>query len=408
MQTLFISYNGTTDPLFHTQGAAYLRDLARHGVAVHVMTYERRMTPHRTERTYRRRQRAELARDGLQWHPLRYHKRPAVLSTAYDVVVGWVVATRLVRRHRITLLHARGTISALVAAPVARLTGCRWVLDLRGLVSQEYVDGGLWRRGSWIHRVARVVERLLIHQADAMVVLTRRAVETLRQDPWWRLPPRLSPSVIPCCVDVERFAQAAQRRDGMAGALVLGYVGSIGTWYLFEEMARFVLAVAARQPHSRFLVVSPARYHAQAWQAVRQFPGLEAQTRVVSAAPEEVPEQLASAHVGLALITPALSKQFSSPTKIGEYLASGIPVVVNRGVGDLEELVVRDRVGVVLHDLSAISYDDGARELLNLLSDRELVARCRRAAREHLSLERGRRQYLRLYTELTRAAEVRP
>jgi hypothetical protein len=55
---------------------------------------------------------------------------------------------------------------------------------------------------------------------------------------------------------------------------------------------------------------------------------------VVAASSEEVPSWLSAADAGLALIKPSFSKRSSSPTKYAEYLASGLPVVISRDVGD--------------------------------------------------------------------------
>ena len=85
-----------------------------------------------------------------------------------------------------------------------------------------------------------------------------------------------------------------------------------------------------------------------------------------------------------------------------EYLASGMPVVVNRGVGDLEDFVHRHRVGVVLPAMEPASYRRGVEELFVLLRDETLAVRCRQAAREHLSLAVGRARYWQAYQAMLR------
>lgn len=396
MRVLFVSYNGTTDPLFHTQGVAYLRGVARRGATVHVLTFERRGAPGGQERAWRREQKEALAREGLIWHPLRYHKYPAVLSTLWDVAVGSVVAGWLVLRHGLSILHARGSIPALIALPVARITGRRWLFDLRGLASEEYVDGGLWRRESWLHRLARRVERAVIRRADAIVVLTRRAAELLAHDGRWALPAGVRPTVIPCCVDLTRFACPPPE----AARMKIAYVGSVGTWYLFEEMVQFIETLSRLESALQFLVVSPSRDHAHIRRVLRQHPQVEARTTVVCAQPDEVPGYLASTMAGLSFIKPVLSKQFSSPTKIGEYLASGVPVVANAGVGDVDTLVRDHRVGVILPELTAAHYRDAAEALRVLWGDPALRARCQQTARQALDLAGAWQRYWDVYRTL--------
>ncbi len=407
MRLLFVSYNGTSDPLVHTQGIAYLKDLKRRGVTVHLVTFEHPQGFRQADRTERNRLRKEFATWGMVWHPLRYHKRPAVLSTVFDVTCGWLYTWYLVRRHHITLLHARGSIPAAMVAPVARATGVRWLFDLRGLLAEEYVDGGLWRRGGLLHRVVSAVERALIRHADALVVLTERAAQILTQDPRWRLPRHLNLQVIPCCVDLQEFEPSADRPRppstfGVDDPFVVAYLGSIGTWYLFDEMVEFFRSVVGRHAQARLLVVTPQDHHRLVQQILDRRPELKSKVALRSSRPSDVWRHLVSARVGLAFIKPAFSKQFSSPTKIAEYLASGIPVVVNSGVGDLDDFVRRHRVGVVLNDLTAESYQRGVEELLELLQDDTLAGRCRQVAREHLSVALGRARYWEVYQALMR------
>ncbi len=405
MKLLFISYNGSTDPLFHTQGLRYLRGLRARGLQVHVLSYERRLGSRDAARQAVEQLRQELARDGVVWHRLRYHKWPPVLSTMFDVASGIACAWRIVMRHRITLLHARGTIPAAVAAPVARWTGRPWLLDLRGVVSEEYVDGGLWARGSWLHQSVGMIERGLIRRADALVVLTERAAEILTQDRSWRLPAGITPQVIPCCADLEPRPQERGALPGdlahrLTGRFVLAYVGSLGTWYLLEEMVAFYRGLLARKPEAHLLVLTQQEHRALAQQALERLPRAAEQTTVVSVPPDMVGGYLACAHAGMAFIKPTFSKQFSSPTKIGEYLANGVPVVVNEGVGDLDRLVSRSRVGVVLRGLHEAGIAQGVTELLELVQDPALADRCRQAARDHLSADWGRDRYWAIYQRL--------
>jgi glycosyltransferase involved in cell wall biosynthesis len=89
------------------------------------------------------------------------------------------------------------------------------------------------------------------------------------------------------------------------------------------------------------------------------------------------------------LIKPCISKVASSPTKIGEYLAAGLPVISTSGIGDMDEwLDVEKPVGMLIRDFRAETLDAAVPRLLQVLEDPEMSERCRRTAEEHLDLER--------------------
>ena len=107
---------------------------------------------------------------------------------------------------------------------------------------------------------------------------------------------------------------------------------------------------------------------------------------------------------GLAFIKPSLSKSASSPTKAAEYLAAGLPVITNRGIGDLDEIICAEGAGVAVTEFSDDAYREAARQLAVLLADKTLPTRCVAAARKYFDLERiGWTRYRAVYELLANA-----
>src|ERR1051325_869856 len=95
-RVLFISYSGMREPLGQTQVLTYLRELAKRGVKFTLLSFERdhAFTPEGARECARLK--AELQKQGIEWHWLRYHQRPSLPATLFDVVQGIRVASRLV------------------------------------------------------------------------------------------------------------------------------------------------------------------------------------------------------------------------------------------------------------------------------------------------------------------------
>src|SRR5207249_4258866 len=101
--------------------------------------------------------------------------------------------------------------------------------DVRGLFSDERVESGSWARGSWVDGIVRSVESGSLARADGIVALTHPGIDALRK----RRPSLPAHRIIPTCVDVERFHPRGTNECTEYG---LVYVGSLGTWYMTEEM----------------------------------------------------------------------------------------------------------------------------------------------------------------------------
>jgi glycosyltransferase involved in cell wall biosynthesis len=402
VRALYVCYLSLDDPLVRTQVVAYVAGLVRAGHVVHLLTFETEPLT----RARRRALRAEMRALGIAWHGLRYHKRPRLPATIADTLLGAAAIVWLVRRHRLGVVHARSHIPAEMALLAGRLARFRLLFDIRGVLAEEYVDAGNWERGSPGYRLTDAAQRAAIGRADALVVLTHAVRRVLFSDDDERV------EVIPCCVDVEAVEAARPRRDAIRAALgvedrtVLLYVGKLGGWYLQREMVDFYVR-ARRHVPSLHLVVLTQSDRALIEDEARAFGLTDADWTIRSVTADEMPAHLAAADAAMAFIRPAPSKISSSPTKVGEYLGAGLPLVTGRGVGDVDAVLERYDTGVVLDDFGPEALERGARALAPLIGDAAHAERARRCAREELSLRAvGIPAYERLYDRLARLSEA--
>ena len=77
---------------------------------------------------------------------------------------------------------------------------------------------------------------------------------------------------------------------------------------------------------------------------------------VLSVPAREVASYLSAADAGLSFIKRCFSKIASSPTKNAEYLACGLPLIINAGIGDSDALIDEWKAGVLLRDFTDAEY----------------------------------------------------
>src|SRR5215813_10340636 len=172
---LYICYYNVTEPLVQTQVIAYLRELAKRGIEMHLLTFERERHSFENRRAIR----DELGKQGIHWHCLVYHQRPSLPATVYDIAIGTMAALRICREHGIKLVHARSHVPAAMALLLKRILGCRFIFDIRGLLAEEYVDAGSWERDDLKFRLTKWMERAFFRRADVFVMLTERIKQEL-------------------------------------------------------------------------------------------------------------------------------------------------------------------------------------------------------------------------------------
>ena len=335
--------------------------------------------------------------------PLTYHKKPSAVATAYDIVIGTIEAIRLTRRTGAKIIHARFYVAASIGLAVKAATGAKLLFDMRGFWADEKVDGNLWPAGGWLYRGAKQMERRLLLAADHVVVLTNASKrELLGFDYLIDNMPKIT--VIPTCADLEQFKVI---NFDKGHPFTFGYVGSIGTWYLFDEALAFFQVLRRRRPDARLLIVNRGQ-HSAIRQVVLDAGISEDEICLWTAAHSEVPALINQMHAAAAIIKPCYSKIASAATKVAEYMGCGVPCVGNVGVGDMEEVIENNRVGVILKDFSEREMERAADKLFLLISDPETPQRCAETARKLFALEDGVFLYELIYKELAFGAESLP
>lgn len=401
---LYISYNGMLDPLGQTQVIPYLRGLSNQGVRFTLLSFERDAAFTSDGSLRCEELRRQLAETGIEWHWLRYHRKPSLPATIYDVANGVRYAAMLVRRNRIEMVHARSHIAATIALALKKRFGLKMIFDLRGLMAEEYVDANHWRKGGIPYRLTKTIESRVLAASDGLVTLTEKIWPVIKD--WKGLRNReVIHEVVPCCTDLELFccsvkdrARTREKLD-LQDRFVLVYSGSVGGWYLADKMADFFVELMKMKPNSHFLwLTGGSRDLVENLMSDRGVNPNQFSVRAVATA--EVPTYLCASDAGIAFYKPTFSRLATSPVKLAEYLACGLPVVINAGVGDSDTFIDTQRVGAVVRDFNETEYKRALVAIEDLMSE-EARERARRVAERFLDVRRiGVERYALLYEKV--------
>lgn len=407
--TLFITYDGLLDPLGGSQILPYLKSISSHQKFFHVLSFEKQERYMRNADDLQN----ELSALGIGWTQLIFTSRAGKIGKLWDLARMYLVAIYLQCKNRFAIIHCRSYQAMQVGCLLKLVTGSKTLFDMRGLWVDERVDGGIWlqhhRLDRFVYMMYKRIEKNLLSCSDHVIVLTKRVIPELM---------RLSPSmtsrvtVIPCCADFDHFTlpTKSQRLTVRAqlgipeDARVISYLGSLGTWYMLEEMLRLFAQANSLWGNVHFLIIT-CDWKAEHEALVRKLgiSSVRDQIHVRSATRVDVPVLLGCADVMFSFIKPAYSKMASSPTKLAEAFAVGIPVISNIGIGDVDE-VTKTLDGGVLVDLNNPESVNFVITHLDLIAAKGGQALHDRA-RSKLGLEFAETQYNHVYHELEQRFE---
>lgn len=397
---LYLSYDGMTDPLGQSQVLPYLRGLSKEGYTFHLISFEKEERLEKFRSTIQ----AICNEAGIIWLPLKYTKKPPLLSTVYDVQRMKRLAHYLNKEHAFSIVHCRSYIAALVGLGMKRKFDTKFLFDMRGFWADERVDGNIWNLSNPIFKTVynyfKKKEIQFFLEADHIISLTDNGKKEIES--WIELkknPPKIE--VIPCCADLELFdptkidpnAIEQKRRELKLNDSdkIIGYVGSIGTWYMLSEMLDCFKVMKKTDPALKFLFVTGENPQNILDKAAQKSISVN-DLIITSCLHQEVPLYISLFDVSIFFIRPTYSKKASSPTKQGEIMAMGIPLICNAGVGDTDQIVENYKAGIVLHELNEASYSNITDP--SFAFDRVSTIK---GAKEFYGLEEGVKRYLKVY-----------
>jgi|TARA_B110000091_G_C13741191_1_gene443439 glycosyltransferase involved in cell wall biosynthesis len=401
INVLYITYDGLTDQLGRSQILPYILGLNKVGYLFTVISFEKQQGLYSLEET-----RQLLEKNNIDWHPNGYTKRPPVLSSVYDVIKLIHLSKKIAKKKDIKLVHCRSYIPSLAGLVLKKKFGIKFIFDMRGFWADERVDGLLWDLSnpiySLIYSYFKKKESQFLQFSDCTISLTNSGKREMLK---WEGSSKFSPIlVIPCSVDVKDFSNSKFSDDKKTELRlrlgiknedkVLVYLGSIGTWYMLPEMLSFFKNLYQQNPNWKFLFIT--REKELVLKEIEDSDVDIGSVIITEAKRKDIPSYLSIVNWGMFFIRPTFSKISSSPTKQGEIMSMGIPLIINSGVGDCDEIVNNYDAGIVIDSFEEEAFVKAAKSIENsTFSPFEITI----GASEIFSLEKALKSYQRVYSD---------
>ncbi|WP_458207721.1 glycosyltransferase family 4 protein [Haladaptatus sp. NG-SE-30] len=231
-----------------------------------------------------------------------------------------------------------------------------WVVDVRDLWIDASVSLGFLASGSVAERASRLFERLVVTVADEVTVTTETLADRLagRYDV-----PHEKMTLVPNGVDAEMFSPSSDSDD----PLIL-YTGNVGHAQDIHACLRAMTRLD--RDDVELLIVGDGDAKAELQRLTERLGVEDVVTFRGLVDREEVPKLLDRAAIGIAPLKDDDALSYAIPTKVYEYMACELPVLVT-GTGEVERILDETGSGVAVES----DPDRIATAMERLLSDRE-------------------------------------
>ena len=333
---------------------------------------------------------------GIHWMPIAYK------TSKTGKILNFLNFTKsvfeVVKKEKIKCLHCRSYATAMPAFFVKKFYKLNYLFDTRSFSFDERADTGGLNRAKLPFKLAKKLEKKLYQKASGIVMLSKVGKETILNNELFEGGEAIKNiEIIPTCVDLERFK--FYQRDYDKEVVTIGYIGTATGWYDFEKTIA-TLARIKKSKKIKFLVFNNNQYgqHGFIEKKLEKYGIQKSEYQIEKVTFAAMPERLKEIDVALFYIHPYFSKRASAATKLGELLASGIPVLTNKNVGDHEYYINEYKVGKILDFDLIETYDFG--EIIDEFRNQNTSKKCRLLAEKYFSLENGVEKYKEIYKRI--------
>lgn len=217
-----------------------------------------------------------------------------------------------------------------------------YITDVHGDSVNELRE--LNRTKPWVWEYFVSLQREFIKHSDICIVVSVNLKKQLEINTGAKIKDYC---LISCGVDINRFKVAPRvQLDGidLSNRIVLGYCGGFHGWQNFDMMID--LAIRLHKIDSRIFLLVFSNGNKEPYK--EKLSDLGTENYFIKGLPsKEVPSYLKLMDAGLLLRSDLVLNKVSSPTKICEYLAAGVPLICTQYSGDYVRSVIHKENGFV-------------------------------------------------------------
>jgi glycosyltransferase involved in cell wall biosynthesis len=386
LKILFITWDGPQVTYLETLFLPIFSRLAAMGFHFHIMQF----TWANAARVEQSRKACEAA--GFSYEPVRIMRWPKALAALMTAVLSVRRLHAAIREHNIDILMPRSTLPSLTVLLRASSVKCRVVFDADGLPLDERVEFGGQSPSGLAHRFQRDIEAQMVRHANAVIVRTTKAADILLcragagtdENKFHIVSNGRDSNFFKPLDHVNRSKQREHMGISVDCPLVV-YAGSLGGKYRFPEMLQLFRFILALRNDARLLVLTAYTQYAEV--EVSKYPELKMAVDIRTARPDEVPQYMGCADLGLALIQSSFSMQAVSAVKTGEYFLCGLPVVATTGIGDSS--CIPESIGFLIDEINVSKLEAAANWFIHdvMPARNEYSYLCRKFGESNYSLE---------------------
>tara|TARA_B110000008_G_scaffold272958_1_gene306460 strand:+ start:2437 stop:3630 length:1194 start_codon:yes stop_codon:yes gene_type:complete len=390
VKALYFSYDGLLDPLGQSQIIPYVSAICSAGHSLTIVSYEK------VERTKEQIKLMETKLQKIGVHWVRLEFRSGKLWAIKRFISGALLIRKLCRDLQPDFLHLRGFLPAVIFQ--LSFSKVPFLYDFRGFALGEWVDIGKINPSSLIYRVLKRLDQKAVKNASGLVVLEECAKDLLKET---YDVPNVPLKVIRTCTDIKRYTKWKNVHNKKSRYLRFVFLGGARFPYRPDLALMLTEKLIEHGVDCNIDFINKGD-HGILEKANDLTNISKEKVKILSCEHYEIPDILATYDCGIVMVESSYWRRVCSPTKMGEYLAVGLPVISLEGIDAIDELAKRTVcvATVSSKELQGHFLESRAQQILSFIKSIGVNQKCQILAKDEFDLEIAGNLYVELYSEM--------
>ena len=354
---LYISLDGLLDPLGSSQILPYINGSSKSDLIFFICTIENKNKINKIKNL----KKIIEKNKNLHWEYYLFKKKRGKINRLLELILLYTLTIKTFLLKQIDILHSRSYLPMFVCIFLKLFSKVKIIFDTRGSWFDERIEGGMLKQNGIdlvIYKILKSIEFLLFKSSDYIIFLTNNGLNKVNKS----FIKDKKISIIPCAADYSLFKildvekkNKIKKSLGLEEKFIITYSGSLGSWYNFDQIKIFYSNFLSKYPDTFLIILTQSEIQKE----LSNLPDhIKNKIIFLSTKREFIPEIIGVSDLTLCFIKKTPSKIFSSPTKVGESLGCGVPIVYNEGIGDLDDDLESMKLGCRLNQNRFVNETD--------------------------------------------------
>ena len=384
---LYLTYDGINDPLGKSQIIPYINLINQNVNKIIVISFEKK-----------------IKKNFNSFHHivLNFTDNFGKLGKLYDMLKFFIYVFLILIKYRVDIIHSRSHLPTFIAVFFKFFFKFKLIFDFRGLWLEERFENKSWKNNIFykiIYFFLKKYEFFCLKKSTKIIVLTKKFKLLLLKQL------NINPNnilVIPCVNDFKKtkdkslflFKKKQIKLKLGLNDLVFGYVGSFGGIYDPVKILDIYCQLKKTFKNASLLILTNNRnYYFRNIKKYNKF-YLKKDIKVLQVDHAQIQNYLYAIDIGINYIKQGYPRIAQSPTRIGEFMMSEIPIITNSNIGDIDDIIRDCNIGYISKNNFNYFLDNKVKitYLLNNKKNNKIIK-----IKNYYSIQRAKKNYKNIY-----------